>query len=248
MPDKYLRPVPQNCVVTQTWSEHKQRAISKGWSWKPGIPGKTYYYPGVDFAPWMTAGDTPVFAAASGKVLEVRNDSSGYGNHVRIDHGDGDLTIYAHLESSRVKAGDQVKAGQKIGVMGWTGNVWPPSPGGTHLHWELRRKGIPTDPMPMVMVPVSDAIEPEPDPNPDRTCIFDIPAIPEAPSVRVIASNLNIRSKPSTSETLVGQLTQGSVVKVISASVEGADTWLCIGYGQYIAGQYDGEIMVEWVK
>lgn len=247
MPNKYILPVPKNCVITQSWEQHKQRAISNGWSWKPGIPGKTYYYPGVDFA---GCGSPPILAAASGKVLEVRSDPSGYGNHVRIDHGDGDMTIYAHLSVTSVRAGDAVKAGQAVGVMGWSGNVWPAGPGGTHLHWELRRKGVPTDPMPMVVMSLPEPdVEPVPTPEPE-----DQPqgwAVPEivVPSVKVTALPwLNIRESAAADAKKVGSLQPGDVVKVIDVVRDGADIWLQIGYGQYIAGLYDGDIMVEWTK
>lgn len=250
MPNKFISPVPKNCVITQTWEQHKQRAISNGWSWKPGIPGKSYYYPGVDFA---GCGQPPIVAAASGKVIEVRKESGGYGTHVRIDHGDGDMTIYAHLDRATVSVGDEVKPGQKIGIMGWTGNVWPAGPGGTHLHWELRRKGIPTDPMPMVVLSIPEPVvdeesaDDEPQVGQDDD-VFYVPEIPKLPQVRVTALPwLRIRSEPSVAGKPLGQLNPGAVVSVIGAVRSGNEVWLQVGPDMYIAALYDGDIMVEWV-
>ena len=58
------------------------------------------------------------------------------GNYVKIDHGNGYVTIYMHLTSADVSPGQYVSKGQKIGVMGSTGNST-----GTHLHFQLRING-----------------------------------------------------------------------------------------------------------
>lgn len=61
----------------------------------------------------------------------------GYGRRVVIDHHDGTETHYAHLRSISVKKGDKVSQGQKIGMMGTTGNST-----GVHLHFEIRINGV----------------------------------------------------------------------------------------------------------
>ena len=80
---------------------------------------------------------------------------SSYGEYVLIMHNDGTQTLYAHMKpgSRTVKAGDNVKQGQVIGVVGNTGNVSPrPSSSnpyaGTHLHWEVRVNGRCVNPIP----------------------------------------------------------------------------------------------------
>jgi hypothetical protein len=81
---------------------------------------------------------TPVKAAAAGTVNRACMDGSGYGNHVRIDHGKDSVTLYGHLSTMKVKVGQEVKAGQVIGLSGNTGNSTGP-----HLHFEIRMPGGP---------------------------------------------------------------------------------------------------------
>jgi murein DD-endopeptidase MepM/ murein hydrolase activator NlpD len=63
------------------------------------------------------------------------------GNSVTLRHGYGIETIYGHLEELEVKAGDKVKRGQKIGLMGNTGRSTGP-----HLHYQVHVNGTPVDP------------------------------------------------------------------------------------------------------
>jgi murein DD-endopeptidase MepM/ murein hydrolase activator NlpD len=84
---------------------------------------------------------TPVTAFKDGVVSKETLDP-GYGTAVMIEHADGHQSIYAHLSSKSVNAGDTVKAGQRIGKSGATGNVTGP-----HLHFEIRRgKNNPVNP------------------------------------------------------------------------------------------------------
>ncbi|TWB19395.1 peptidase M23-like protein [Rhizobium sp. ERR 1071] len=80
-------------------------------------------------------------ATAPGKVVSA-GWTGGYGNMVEIDHGDGISTRYGHMEQVLVKVGDKVGAGDAIGLAGSTGRST-----GTHLHYEVRENGHPTDPM-----------------------------------------------------------------------------------------------------
>lgn len=73
---------------------------------------------------------TPVMAAGDGKVILSGKDYFYTGNMVIIDHGLGLQTIYAHLKEAKVKAGDEVKQGDIIGLVGKTGRAT-----GAHLHW-----------------------------------------------------------------------------------------------------------------
>src|SRR6202044_3951779 len=65
---------------------------------------------------------TGVGAMADG-VVQSAGPERGYGNAVRIRHADGSTTLYGHLDSTAVKPGDTVKAGQTIGALGATGTV-----------------------------------------------------------------------------------------------------------------------------
>ena len=67
---------------------------------------------------------------------------NGYGNYIMIDHGNGKISIYAHLSGLIVEEGQQVQAGQIIGFVGTTGYSTGP-----HLHFETRYDGIRYDPL-----------------------------------------------------------------------------------------------------
>lgn len=85
----------------------------------------------------------PVYAVGSGKVTTSSFADGSYGYYVVIDHGGGDETWYAHLAApSTLSVGDQVAAGDRVGVEGATGNVT-----GVHLHLEARVDGSPVDPI-----------------------------------------------------------------------------------------------------
>jgi murein DD-endopeptidase MepM/ murein hydrolase activator NlpD len=66
----------------------------------------------------------------------------GYGNAVRIDHGNGLVTVYGHNSKLFVKVGDIVKAGDLISAAGNTGHSF-----GTHLHLEIRVNDVPQNPI-----------------------------------------------------------------------------------------------------
>lgn len=78
--------------------------------------------------------DKNVCAIADGVVESVNAHGTAYGKHVCIKHSDGMVSLYAHLSSVAVKVGQSIKIGQKVGVMGATGNA-----SGAHLHLELHQ-------------------------------------------------------------------------------------------------------------
>lgn len=84
---------------------------------------------------------TEIYAAADGEVIYAGWDSGGYGNCVRIDHGNGYVTVYGHMSSINVSVGQTLSQGDLIGGVGTTGDST-----GNHLHFEVRYNGIPTDP------------------------------------------------------------------------------------------------------
>lgn len=87
-------------------------------------------HPGVDLGAPPGA---PVYAADSGQVIYSGWSAVGYGNTVMIAHGNGYITLYAHLSQVSVSCGQLVAAGETIGLAGDTGKVFGP-----HLHFELR--------------------------------------------------------------------------------------------------------------
>ncbi len=99
--------------------------------------GRTAFHAGVDFrAPSGTA----ILAAGSGTVVSA-GTMGGYGKMVDIDHGNGLVTRYAHLNRIEVSEGQTVAGGQRIGASGSTGRSTGP-----HLHFEVRHGGSPVNP------------------------------------------------------------------------------------------------------
>jgi len=85
---------------------------------------------------------TPILASGPG-IVRFAGWAGGYGNLIEIDHGNGIETRYGHLSRILVGAGTPVSTGQQIALMGSTGMST-----GSHLHFEVRRGGKATDPLP----------------------------------------------------------------------------------------------------
>ncbi len=109
---------------------------SYGWRHDP-ILGIRAFHEGLDFS---AAQGEPIKATGSGIVVES-GSSSDYGNTVRIQHGKGLETRYAHASKLLVKTGDLVSKGQIIAFVGNTGRSTGP-----HLHYEIRLNGNSLDP------------------------------------------------------------------------------------------------------
>ncbi len=128
------------------WAAHHV-GIAQGFGpspypFEPAYGGYPHFHTGIDLSgPY----GTPIVAAADGVVAAADLSTVGYGNHVILAHAGGLLTLYGHLEAVLVKAGDAVKAGQVIGLLGSTGNSTGP-----HCHFEVRVNGTPVDPRPFL--------------------------------------------------------------------------------------------------
>ncbi|NJL02267.1 MAG: M23 family metallopeptidase [Spirulinaceae cyanobacterium SM2_1_0] len=108
-----------------------------------GVFAQNYYHRGVDYAAGRGA---PVVAPADGIVRLIGRESQGFrvhGNTVGLDHGQGVLSIFLHLDRIDVRAGDRLRAGQRLGTIGSTG-----ASTGPHLHWGLYVHGEAIDPVP----------------------------------------------------------------------------------------------------
>ncbi|MDY5100390.1 MAG: M23 family metallopeptidase, partial [Oscillospiraceae bacterium] len=102
------------------------------------IQNVTKFHAGVDIG--AQSGQS-IYASAAGTVaVSTYNDS--YGNYVLINHGGGNATLYAHMSSTAVTAGQYVSQGQVIGYVGSTG--WSSGP---HLHFEIRLNGSTVNPL-----------------------------------------------------------------------------------------------------
>lgn len=104
-----------------------------------------YEHLGIDVA--MPRGSS-VIAAASGVVIHIKRSEleAGYGNYIEIDHGQGLLTRYAHLQNIDAELGDKVDKGEVIGTVGTSGGSIAP-----HLHYEILRNGKNVDPINYMM-------------------------------------------------------------------------------------------------
>jgi len=100
--------------------------------------GKEAFHSGIDFEGSI---GSRVVATADGVVAEVTFDKGGYGNFVRIRHGNGYETLYAHLHKPEIRSGETVKRGQLIGQLGNTGRSTGP-----HVHYEILLNGQPINP------------------------------------------------------------------------------------------------------
>lgn len=108
-----------------------------------GVFAQDYYHRGVDYA---AGRGTPVVAPAAGRVVLIGREREGFrvhGNTVGIDHGQGVLSIFLHLQRIDVREGDFLQAGQRLGTVGSTG-----ASTGPHLHWGLYVHGRAIDPVP----------------------------------------------------------------------------------------------------
>ncbi len=101
------------------------------------IDGKRRMHRGQDFAVNL---NTPVLATGDGIVTKAQYDS-GWGRYVKIDHGYGYETIYAHLYKINVKKGQKIKRGDVIGKSGNSGRA-----AGFHLHYEVHKNKKVDDP------------------------------------------------------------------------------------------------------
>jgi len=107
-------------------------ASGYGWRSDPFTKARKMHW-GMDFT---APKGTPVYATGDGTVSRADNRASGYGKHIRIDHGYGYMSLYAHLSSYNVKRRQKVKRGDLIGFVGSTGRSEAP-----HVHYEVWKDG-----------------------------------------------------------------------------------------------------------
>ncbi|SHG16994.1 Peptidase family M23 [Salegentibacter echinorum] len=104
--------------------------IASGYGWRTDPFTKVRkFHKGMDFS---APRGTPVYATGDGRVARADNRSTGYGNHIRIEHDYGYTTLYGHLSKYNVRRGQRVKRGDIIGYVGSTGRSQGP-----HLHYEI---------------------------------------------------------------------------------------------------------------
>ncbi len=124
--EKLLAAIP----AIQPLNNENLTRMASGYGWRsdPFTKARKKHW-GMDFT---APKGTPIYASGDGKVTRADNNASGYGKHIRIDHGYGYLSLYAHLSQYNVKRGQKVKRGDLIGFVGNTGRSEAP-----HLHYEV---------------------------------------------------------------------------------------------------------------
>lgn len=122
----YMWPVPSCNIITSRF----------GYRTSP-TAGASSYHGGLDIGATRGA---PIVASMEGDVI-LAGANGGYGNCVMINHGNGRVTLYGHMESVAVGYGQHVSQGQVIGYVGSTGISTGP-----HCHFEIRINGAQTDP------------------------------------------------------------------------------------------------------
>lgn len=130
--------IPTMVPVVGSW-----HSSSFGWRLDP-FSGQQSFHEGIDF---IAEQGTPIKAAAGGVVVYA-DYHPAYGNMVEIDHGNELITRYAHASRLLVKTGDVVLMGALIAEVGRTGRAT-----GTHLHFEVRQRGAPQNPMQFLRLP-----------------------------------------------------------------------------------------------
>jgi murein DD-endopeptidase MepM/ murein hydrolase activator NlpD len=129
----------------------KPTYVDRGSAWRLPVDAKRFWvssrfgtrwgvlHAGVDLAVPMR---TPIHAAHAGRV-SIAGWYDGYGRAVGIENGQGIATVYGHNSKVLVHDGQWVRAGQVIALSGNTGDSHGP-----HLHFEMRRNGVPFNPLP----------------------------------------------------------------------------------------------------
>jgi len=251
----FILPWPvDKIVLTQLFGENPEY-YSKHY----GLPGHN----GIDFG--GAIGDH-IHAVADGTVIDLGFDPKGYGNYIVLahkqpgyseglhplarfpvlSHREGGTnvysysTIYGHMnEPPPIPKNSKVNTSDLIGLMGWTGNVFPVGPAGTHLHFGLRDltkltnsyKGW-IDPLPFFKA--------QPTPTSSYVTVGSIVTLANG------VSYLNMRSSPSITGSIIYSLmyTAHPPFKVDEIYSSGQDIWLRTGI-YWMAFKYNGIIYMQ---
>ena len=135
---------PAGWISDQGWAKVSGGYISSPFGYRTHpIYHTVRLHAGVDLAPGCNA---PIYAAHEGRVIYAGPNGT-FGNYVKVDHGGGWTTGYAHIVNGGIKVhvGDNVSAGTRIASVGSTG-----ASTGCHLHFEVRHNGVAQDPVPFM--------------------------------------------------------------------------------------------------
>jgi len=127
-------PAPQPLTAPAQWPLHGRITTAFGAN---DLPYERYHT-GIDISDGRS---TPIKPFRPGRVIQAVSSYYGLGNHIVLDNGGGITSVYGHLRAITVAVGQQVDESSVLGYEGSTG-----ASTGTHLHFEVRVNGVPTDP------------------------------------------------------------------------------------------------------
>lgn len=134
--EKFLATIP---AIQPVKNEDLTRMASGfGYRTDPFTKVRKFHY-GMDFT---APRGTPVYATGDGVIVRADASATGYGKHIRIDHGFGYVSLYAHLYKYNVRLNQKVKRGDLIGFIGSTGRSEAP-----HLHYEIFKDDVKINPI-----------------------------------------------------------------------------------------------------
>ena len=237
---------PVNGRISQYFGENPQ--IYQQW----GYAGHN----GIDFE---IPNGTPIMAAADGVVEKVGFELGGYGNFVKLAHMDGATkynTYYAHLQSTSVSNGQQVKAGTVVGLSNNTG-----ASTGPHLHFGVRVEG--RNPAfqgfldPMTFFGRAGAATPAAPPAPSiarpgvaqtvaaAQAAAALPGTVDLPNLdlEVIFDGVNVRSGPGVEYAILEQLKAGAKLK--GTRLYSASAWIEIKPGNWCALTFNSTALAK---
>ena len=128
-PERFLCPILGASII--------QKFGPSNFALEPAYGGYLHFHSGIDL---LAGYGTPIMAAAGGKVTAT-GSAAYFGTRVEVTDSYGLIEIYAHMEEVSVTVGQEVRQGQKVGLVGSTGLSI-----GAHLHFQLEVGGLPTDP------------------------------------------------------------------------------------------------------
>lgn len=200
------------------------KSINQPFAANPDIYGQFNLagHEGVDI---QAPTNSRIFAVADGRVSVVETDphAHNYGIHVRIEHADGYQTIYAHFKQAQVRVGQQVKAGEQIGIANNTGNSTGP-----HLHISLKKQGAQLsgypagyiDPTPF-LAPLLGFVRPQ-EPY-TAGWAYTTAVMISGDLAQAGSGGINLRADSSKNATLLG-LVPGGTVMIVTGSQRGPYT------------------------
>ena len=218
-----LRPVRGNYRITFNFADHEK--------WRDDHPGVSYN-PGIDFY----SDDRSIYSCDAGVVDKTGVDPSGYGNYIKLKHSWG-YSLYAHLLLlPTFPIGYEMIPGMIIGQMGYSGNVRPTGPNGTHLHFETRDQNqVPFDPEPFFESVASETVQTTTKESSETSGWAEV----------VCPDGANMRTLPAGS--LKSWLPKGVRVHLTgNSSVANILAWVEIEGGYWIArADSEGTVLIE---